>query len=459
MSGIIDNLFFPITDGCAGGNGDGGSSNAAALNIAYGNTAPSDTSKLWIKSDPPGELKISNNPEMIHEMLTTVGEMPLVRNGQAAAAVGTNIYILGGNGVYKSIYKFDTITNTIETLSTELPYSLYRPGCAVVGTKIYLFGGSQYVDSSSTIYHDTICVFDTTDETLEVLSTTLPKELNAIAAAAVGTNIYLFGGYRDESDTTINRRSNNILLFDTVTQTINTLYTKIPKEYANNFGGVSSASAVAIGNKIYLIGGYESADAYSYNMHNTIYTFDTEFNTIIHEYNTSSASSSYPYYSLMADGGAAAVGTKIYLFGGKICKYVSGDSNSYEFTQMIRVYDTVSKTLEILTVSLLDLLWDIAAATVGTNIYLFGGICTENSTNTKIKNIDRFKLKMPLNNGDVFIHQGYLKNTFDLLKSPTKLEVSINNVYKGDTSNYAELCNAYLHDGTKWVNVNTGESS
>lgn len=459
MSGIFDSLFFPITDGCAGGNGDGGSSNAAALNIAYGNTAPSDTSKLWIKSDPPGELKISNNPEMIHETLTTVGEMPLVRNGQAAAAVGTNIYILGGNGVHKSIYKFDTLTNTIETLSAELPYSLYTPGCAVVGTKIYLFGGSQYVDSSSTIYHDTICVFDTTDETLEVLSATLPAVANGIAAAAVGTDVYLFGGYTPQSNESTNPRSNNILCFNTVTQTISTLATKIPKYYANDKGGVSNASAVAVGNKIYLIGGLTTADSTNtYRVSHEIYVFDAEFNTITQDY-SSLSSAGYPSYTLMGRGAAVPIGTKLYLFGGMICRHVSSTESEYITTEMIRVYDTVSKTLETLSVSLLDSLNDFAAAVVGTNIYLFGGVHPENSTNTKIKKIDRFKLKMPLNNGDIFIHQGYFKNTFDLLKSPTKLEISVNNIYKGGTNNYAEPCNAYLHDGTKWVNVNTGESS
>ena len=47
---------------------------------------------------------------------------------------------------------------------------------------------------------------------------------------------------------------------------------------------------------------------------------------------------------------------------------------------------------------------------------------------------------------------------FKVLKSPTEVEVTVKNVYKGD-SNLAKFVDAYLFDGTNWVNVNTGETA
>ena len=55
--------------------------------------------------------------------------------------------------------------------------------------------------------------------------------------------------------------------------------------------------------------------------------------------------------------------------------------------------------------------------------------------------------------------QDYNKNIFTLVQSPTKVTIGLKNVYKGNSSNVAEFVDAYLFDGTNWVNVNTGETA
>ena len=241
-------------------------SSGASLNIAYGNTAPSDTSKLWIKGNEPEEMTI-------------------------------------------------TTQQLLSTLSTKLPTAAYGIGTAAVGTKIYLFGGNR---SSGTL--NTIQVFDTTNNTISTLSTTLPTAAYGIGTAAVGTKIYLFGGY-DSS----NGRLNTIQVFDTTNNTISTLPTTLP------------TAAYGIG--------------------------------------------------------TAAVGTKIYLFGG------SGSSG-------------------------------------------------------RLNTINVFLAQIPLIVNNILIIEGQQENTFNLLSSPTQVEISVKNVYRGNSSNVAELNDAYLYNGSVWLNVN-----
>ena len=65
--------------------------------------------------------------------------------GIAAAAVGTDIYLFGGEGSGRlnTISKYSTTTGALTDLSTTLPTSAYYIAAAAVGTDIYLFGGGK----------------------------------------------------------------------------------------------------------------------------------------------------------------------------------------------------------------------------------------------------------------------------------------------------------------------------
>ena len=85
---------------------------------------------------------------------------------------------------------------------------------------------------------------------------------------------------------------------------------------------------------------------------------------------------------------------------------------------------------------------------VGINSYLFY---------SATRDIKKFTIDIPVTTNDIVVEQGTIR-TFKVLKSPTEVEVTVKNVYKGD-SNLAKFVDAYLYDGTNWVNVNTGETA
>ena len=181
----------------------------AELNIHYGTTTPSDTTKLWVKRDITPS-KVSMTSEVNGEetqMIETLGVTLLEKESEiGCASVGTKIYLFGGmsssSGSYiNTIQVFDTTSNTLTTLSTTLPTATSSIGCAAVDNKVYLFGGY----SSGAI--NTIQVFNTETQTIEILSTTLPTAAYEIGCASVGTKIYLFGGFFPSS------RLNTINLF------------------------------------------------------------------------------------------------------------------------------------------------------------------------------------------------------------------------------------------------------
>lgn len=385
-------------------------SGGAKLNIAYGDTAPEDTSKLWIKSEEPSNISfpVVWNPEQVVEGVTDTGVVisPSTSN-IGSAAVGTKIYLFGGYRDYnslKSIQVFDTTNNTIQTLSTTLPVADNNITVANVGTKIYLF----FSDYS-------IRVFDTTNNTIKTLSTKLSSTVRALynfGVGVVGTKIYLFGGWQSSSPNAVDA----IQVFDTTNNTIQTLSTKLPQSR-------ESLGAAVVGTKIYLFGG-ESGDI----VYRQIYVFDTTNNTI-KTLSTELLKS--------ANKGTAAVGNKIYIFGG-------GWANSTKYNT-IQVFDATNNSIKTLSAKLPTYATGINAVTVGTKIYLVN----------YLNGFYQFTVDVPLSSNDIIVTQEYYSRTFKVMKAPTEVEVACKYVYKGD-QNLAKFIDAYLYDGANWQNVNTG---
>ena len=395
-------------------------SSGASLNIAYGDTAPSDTSKLWIKgSEAESLLLISGTPEpTLEDTISTLPTtLPTVAQSIGVASVSTKIYLFGGNKAssagdrLNTIQVFDTTNNTISTLSTTLPTAADGIGVASVSTKIYLFGGG----GGASNYLNTINVFDTANNTITTLSTKLPTAAQNIGVASVGDKVYLFGGRSGNSN-----YLNTINVFDTLTNTISTLSTTLPTAA----DGIGVAS---VGNKIYLFGGYSDDKL------NTINVFDTANNTI------TTLSTTLP--TVMARMGTAAVGTKIYLFGG----------NGAGYLNTIKVFDTVNNTISTLSITLPTAAQNIGVASVGDKVYLFGG---RSGSVAYLNTINEFLAQFSLTANSILITEGQQENIFNLLSSPTQVEISVKNVYRGNSSNVAELNDAYLYNGSVWLNVN-----
>jgi len=385
-------------------------SGGASLNIGYGNTAPEDTSKLWVKTAQPqnitADYDINNGVESVQ---ATAAVFPSVIAGAACGVVGTKVYLFGGNrgsGATNTINIFDASTKTITTSTTTLPASSVFSACGVVGSMCYLFGGEN-----SGGYLNTVVEYDTINNTATTLTAMLPTAVTQTACGVVGDKIYIFGGVGAGEVT-----QNTISVFDTVNNTITTLSTTLPET-------LGSAACGVVGDKIYIFGGWHK-NGYYYEQRNKIRVFDTLTETV-----TTLPATLPQAYSSIACG---VVGTKVYLFGGY----------SGVFYNTIVAFDAETETVTTLSETLPVALANTSCGVVGTKVYLFGG----SVSGGQIASINEFTVTFPLAEGDVFIQEDLFKNKFTLLPAPIEVKTGVSAVYVGNASNYAETAEAYLYD-------------
>lgn len=252
--------------------------------------------------------------------------------GMGAVAIGDKIYL---HGQSKNFEQFDTKTNEHSLLDVVTDSVTYYAPIAAMDKKIYLFGG--------VIGTRKIVVFNTETNTANEQALSSTYEYGC-SGASVGNKIYLFGSKTFKTGTTINiyNISNNTLSKSNLALPIS----------------ASGIAACAINDKIYLFGGHNtdtSAGIYGTFL-DSITVFDVTNNTIL------TLGVRLPVG--MTNIGVAALGTKIYLFGG-------GSANEYHNT--IYEFDTLTNVIKKLDIELPEKMHGIAAATVNDKIYLFGG--------------------------------------------------------------------------------------
>lgn len=184
-----------------------------------------------------------------------------------------------------------------------------------------------------------------TETTVETVAA-LPNPKAGGSSATVGTDCYIFCGRTDSRYSSV---TNQIVKFDTISQTVTTLNATLGRSLAH----ISSA---AVDTNCYTFGGQ---GANSYNVFKSIYKFDT----------ISQTSTSLPNLPVfLMDSSAVSVGTNCYIFGGR-----EGDGNSDSKYSYIQKFDTVQQTATILTTRLPSVRYNTSSAAVGTNCYIFGG--------------------------------------------------------------------------------------
>ena len=128
----------------------------------------------------------------------------------------------------------------------------------------------------------------------------------------------------------------------------------------------------------------------------------------------------------------AAIGEKIYFFK------TAGKTH---------VFDTTTETLSVIESGFNSSVYLQTAVAIGSTIWVL------------YNSIMSYIVNFPLSNNDILIQQSYNKNIIDILPAPARVQIGVRNVYKGNASNKAEFVDAYVHNGTSWVNVNTGGSN
>lgn len=256
---------------------------------------------------------------------TLSSELPIQYYNMGCGVLGTNAYLFGGyqkgGSRIDKIYKFDVTTETTTTLSARLPNETSNIGCGVVETNIYLFGG--YLGGNSSGRSNIICKFDTISETITTLTATLPKTVQDVGTAVIGDIIILFAegsiyrfntGLETIEDLNITCASNlssatigtNVYLFgdgtkkiysyDSISNKLTTLAETLPDS-------IKTPRVITAGTNVYLLGvtiGYSCKDK--------IFKFDSVNKT------SELLEVVLPY--AMSNFGVATIGKIAYLFGG-----------------------------------------------------------------------------------------------------------------------------------------------
>lgn len=269
-------------------------------------------------------------------------QLEVARDLSAAAIIGDNIYIIGGSA--NSIEAFNTRTKQ----STILPYTLAEDNVNLSGEikndTIYIFGGQT----------DTIRIFSI-NQGISKLSNNLSTPRDAMSIVAAGDSIYIFGGYDVGGNC-----YDIIQVLNTKTKAVSTLTTKlkVPRAFApaakvgdsiyilgsngNNTSaevfdiknrtttiipGVSidhgnGASAVALGDKIFIFGGFSGPGAT-----NKISMFDTKTQTL--------KPLSITLSSKRGNTTAITIGDNVYILGG-FNNDIGKDVKTIEIFQAVR---------------------------------------------------------------------------------------------------------------------------
>lgn len=409
------------------GKKSGGGGGDASLNIAYGDTAPTDTSKLWVKTAEPNKIHVGY--DFPTQEVATIAEgggvnfditklstiLPKKIEACGVAKVDTNIYIMGGynRDIYNNIsysntiYKYDIVTDTMTELPAKLPQGLSDLAVASVGDKIYTFGGRANGSSGGSLL---TCCFDTLSGTISQGTALSNMKTYSAVACAVGTDIFVFGG------SISGVKSSYIYKYDTTNHTV-TQKTSLPT-------GTSNMGAIAVGTDIYVYGGSTSAGTT-----NTIYRYDTVGNTI------ETLSMVLP----ISDWIFASCVTNNCIYAlGSYHRIVSFDIASHT-TSIIYEGDGVT--------------FGYGAIGFGNRFYTFGGLF--NNTPPSLDSIYNIELQnIPIENGTLVILQSKNKNTFALINTnTTRVEIGVDSVYKGNSENIGEKVETALYKDGAWSNI------
>jgi hypothetical protein len=121
-----------------------------------------------------------------------IGQLPQPRSDAAAVVVGATAYVVGGYDGSRGDPQVLATTNgkTFSTVAS-LPVAVRYPAVAALGTTIYVFGGQAVTGSGGPV--SDVQAIDVVRHQAHIVAQ-LPEPLEGAAAATAGGHIYLFGG-------------------------------------------------------------------------------------------------------------------------------------------------------------------------------------------------------------------------------------------------------------------------
>lgn len=180
--------------------------------------------------------------------------MPTPRGGPAVGVIGGKIYVSGvhdavpgpGFNVVSSLVVYDPVTDTWDSSRTPDPQPRGGHGAAVIGGKLYVAGGCPGSPPFGPACASTTSLLESYDPVTDTWTTLAPMPLNrgAVAVAAVDGKLYVAGGF--STCTSFCPQTGDLQVYDPVT---NTWTIKAPMQARDD------AEAVGIGGKLYVLGG------------------------------------------------------------------------------------------------------------------------------------------------------------------------------------------------------------
>lgn len=418
-----------------GGVGGGGE-----LNVAYGLTPPSDTSKLWVRiADKPSEVTVKEATSFGKQVVSAYGLSTGPTTRQSLAFCNGHFYIK----TYNAIYKYKDGAWEVAVSSSAYEFKHFTAPAVVIGNKIfYLFGHtyeSSIISAAAPSYSiKYILIFDTETNThTNVAVSGISDKCQLGNAVVVGKKIYFTAG----QDSSSGAYSDSSKIYEIDSENPSTA-THVGDFFASS--DMRGASVVAVGSVLYAKRVYFGNEGSIPYMHWIEY-FDTE--TKINSRTQVKITKGGVRNCFMP---GINIGGVIYWFGGLARNYtpsnLSYDDSSVDYAQR---FNTVTGDFDFVTVgshtgnshnSTLLSSTELVFARVG------------GSNNSAYEFTGAYELE----NGKLLIQESLFDNIWQAVKvKDGTLSIGVNGVFLGGSDGYAQAKDAYLYDLTqqKWVSL------
>lgn len=378
------------------------------LNIAYGDTAPEDTSKLWIKTAEPDSVEIS--PDFGYgEAVQTTGITSGFPTSNITCEDGDYLYVAVGSTVKKYNKKTLEFISNVATLSNTVDNVTIFEGVLYCTVKRYERDGNR--DWTNV---DLYCVDLNTKESMILL-----QKVNHYGGSLITYNnkVYLISGGYEYS-----YQSGGWHYSYSITNAISVYNISLKTTETISYSyGCWYNKCCLIGNNVFVFGGL-NRDSSSPNSNIIKVNLDTK---TITKCNTVLPIATY-------NMGVSSLGNYIYLSGGN------------KTSQIVYKYDTVNDTIEQINVTLEHARTACATFFNSTELYLLGSNAI----------VDKLQIDVPLSSTKLKIISDWLNNQFAVINGSSKVMIGVNKAFKGDENNKAKEVTAYVHDGVNWHDLN-----
>ena len=378
-------------------------SSGAELNIHYGDTAPEDTSKLWVKTTKPESVEIS--PDFGYgEVIQTTGVASGFPKGTVCVD-GDYLYAVSENYIKKyDKNTFTFISNLVYVYDKNIYSILVHNGILYYMEDVYTQSGFN------SYYRAKLYAYDLTTKKETVLKSDYKRDRSRLQL--YNDKLYIIGGGYMDNDSYPDVSGCDI--YDISKNTWET--------WTDYSLGGSYYGCVIIGNNAFKFGGRNfEGDRIS----NSIYRINLDTKTVT----KCNAVLPIATYSM----GVSNLGNYVYLSGGS------------ETSKDVYRYNTETDTIEKLNVTLEHARATCATFFNGTELYLSGS----NSI------VDKLQIDIPLSSTKLKIISDWLNNQFAVVNSSSaRVMIGVNKAFKGDENNKAKEVTAYVFDGVNWHNLN-----